>query len=187
MTQSFLWSLAWRGLLALVGILILGAGPAFAVDGAARGPSEVVFLGELLILMAAGRLLGEAMTRIGQPSVMGQLLAGIVLGPSVLGAMWPSGQHALFPAGPEQKAMIDAISQFGILLLLLLTGMETDLKLVRKVGRAAISVSLIGVAIPFICGVTVGRRPRSRFAHTAHRPRPCWLKPRKPTRRPRTR
>jgi len=187
MTQSFLWSLAWRGLLALVGILILGAGPAFAVDGAARGPSEVVFLGELLILMAAGRLLGEAMTRIGQPSVMGQLLAGILLGPSVMGAMWPSGQHALFPAGPEQKAMIDAISQFGILLLLLLTGMETDLKLVRKVGRAAISVSLIGVAIPFICGVTVGRRPRSRFAHTAHRPRPCWLKPRKPTRRPRTR
>jgi len=156
MTESSCSSFARRGLLALAGILILGAGPAFAADSAARGPSEVIFLGELLLLMAAGRLLGEAMTRIGQPSVMGQLLAGILLGPSVMGAMWPSGQHALFPAGPEQKAMIDAISQFGILLLLLLTGMETDLKLVRKVGRAAISISLMGVAIPFACGVTVG-------------------------------
>ena len=52
--------------------------------------------------------------------------------------------------------MLDAISQWGILLLLLLTGMETDLKLVRKVGRAAISISLTGVAVPFACGVTLG-------------------------------
>ena len=73
---------------------------------------------------------------------MGQLIAGILLGPSVLGALLPDLQHALFPGTPEQKAMLDGISQFGILLLLLLTGMETDLRLVRRVGRAAISVSL---------------------------------------------
>jgi Kef-type K+ transport system membrane component KefB/nucleotide-binding universal stress UspA family protein len=87
---------------------------------------------------------------------MGQLLAGLLLGPSVFGILWPDAQHALFPSTPEQKSMVDAISQFGILLLLLLTGMETDLKLVRKVGHAAISVSLAGVAVPFCCGVALG-------------------------------
>jgi Kef-type K+ transport system membrane component KefB len=70
----------------------------------------------------------------------------------VLGALWPDLQHALFPRTPEQKAMLDGISQFGILLLLLLTGMETDLKLVRTVGRAALSISATGVAVPFVCG-----------------------------------
>src|SRR5712691_956097 len=136
-------------------ILLLGAGAALAEEGS-RGPSEVVFLSQLIVLMLVGRLLGEAMNRIGQPSVMGQLLAGILLGPSVLGWLWPELQHWIFPASKEQKAMIDAISQFGILLLLLLTGMETDLKLVRKVGRAAIGISVTGVVVPFICGVTLG-------------------------------
>jgi Kef-type K+ transport system membrane component KefB/nucleotide-binding universal stress UspA family protein len=87
---------------------------------------------------------------------MGQLLAGVLLGPSVLGALLPDVQHAIFPAAKEQKSMLDAISQFGILLLLMLTGMETDLKLVRKVGKAAVSVSIAGVAVPFICGVALG-------------------------------
>ena len=60
-------------------------------------PSEVVFLAELIALMLVGRLLGEAMARLGQPAVMGQLLAGIILGPSVLGWLWPDLQHWIFP------------------------------------------------------------------------------------------
>jgi Kef-type K+ transport system membrane component KefB/nucleotide-binding universal stress UspA family protein len=134
---------------------VLTATPALAAEGH-KGPSEAIFLAALVVLMVAGRLMGEAMQRIGQPAVMGQLLAGLLLGPSVFGALWPDAQHALFPSSPEQKSMVDAISQFGILLLLLLTGMETDLKLVRKVGHAAISVSLTGVAVPFACGVALG-------------------------------
>jgi Kef-type K+ transport system membrane component KefB/nucleotide-binding universal stress UspA family protein len=140
----------------IAGAALFLATPALAAEAGKAGPSEVVFLAQLLVLMLAGRLLGEAMQRIGQPSVMGQLLAGILLGPSVLGLVWPDLQHALFPPGKEQKAMIDAVSQFGILLLLLLTGMETDLKLVRTVGRAAVSISLTGVAVPFACGVALG-------------------------------
>jgi Kef-type K+ transport system membrane component KefB/nucleotide-binding universal stress UspA family protein len=136
-------------------MLLLGTATAFAAEGA-KAPSEVIFLVQLIVLMVVGRLLGEGMNRIGQPSVMGMLLGGIVLGPSVLGALAPDLQHAIFPRTPEQKAMLDGISQFGILLLLLLTGMETDLKLVRKVGRAAIAISLTGVAVPFACGFALG-------------------------------
>src|SRR5262245_60672966 len=137
--------------------LALSADVSFAAESAKSGPSEVIFLAQLILLMLVGRLLGEAMNRVGQPSVMGMLLAGVLLGPSGLGALWPDLQHAIFPSSPEQKAMLDGISQFGILLLLLLTGMETDLKLVRTVGRAALSISITGVAVPFICGFTLGQ------------------------------
>src|SRR4051794_29733844 len=153
-----------------IAALALGANIAWAAEGGQSGPSEVVFLAELVILMLVGRLLGEAMNRIGQPSVMGMLLGGIMLGPSALGALLPDLQHALFPKTPEQKAMLDGISQFGILLLLLLTGMETDLRLVRRVGRAALSISLTGVAVPFACGFALGQfMPESLLPHPDQR------------------
>jgi Kef-type K+ transport system membrane component KefB/nucleotide-binding universal stress UspA family protein len=150
--------------------LLLGAGPSFAAEGGKGAPSEVIFLAQLITLMVVGRLLGELMNRIGQPSVMGMLLGGIVLGPSVFGVLWPDLQHTVFPSAPEQKAMLDGVSQFGILLLLLLTGMETDLKLVRTVGRAALSISVTGVAVPFICGFVLGQLlPDSLLPHPDHR------------------
>ena len=142
------------GLYALAA-LALSAQAAFAAEGAKTGASEVIFLVQLVALMLVGRLLGELMNRIGQPSVMGMLLGGIVLGPSALGVVWPDLQHAIFPGTPEQKAMLDGVAQFGILLLLLLTGMETDLKLVRTVGKAALSI------FAHRCGRTVHLRLRA--------------------------
>jgi Kef-type K+ transport system membrane component KefB/nucleotide-binding universal stress UspA family protein len=141
---------------ALLALLTLASSSAFAAGDAAKGPSEVIFIAQILALMIVGRLLGEAMLRMGQPAVMGQLIAGLMLGPSLFGLLLPDLQHMLFPKNPDQKAMIDAISQFGILLLLLLTGMETDLKLVRQTGRAAVFASLMGILIPFACGVALG-------------------------------
>jgi Kef-type K+ transport system membrane component KefB/nucleotide-binding universal stress UspA family protein len=120
-------------------------------------PSEALFIAQIVALLLVGRLLGELMQRIGQPAVMGQLIAGILLGPSVFGLIWPEAQHALFGGGPEQKAMVEAISDLGILMLLLLTGMETDLKLVKRARRAAVSVSAAGIAVPFICGFALGQ------------------------------
>jgi Kef-type K+ transport system membrane component KefB/nucleotide-binding universal stress UspA family protein len=143
-------------LLALPVLATMAVDPAFAAEEAKKDPSEFIFIVEILTLMVTGRLLGEAMMRRSQPAVMGQLIAGVLLGPSVFGLLLPDLQHALFPKNPEQKAMIDAISQFGILLLLLLTGMETDLKLVRQTGRAAVFASLMGIIIPFACGVALG-------------------------------
>src|SRR5579859_1071691 len=118
--------------------------------------SATVFLSEIVAFLVCGRLLGELMQRIGQASVLGQLVAGMLLGPSVLGALSPELQHSLFPSEEAQRAMINSVSELGILLLLLLAGMETDLGLVRRSGRAALSVSLAGIAIPFACGVGVG-------------------------------
>ncbi|HZD89395.1 MAG TPA: cation:proton antiporter [Pseudolabrys sp.] len=140
------------------GALAVFAVPAMAraATGASHGPSELLFVAQLIVLILVGRLLGEVMLRFGQPAVMGQLIAGLVLGPSVLGALFPNFQHALFPAAKEQRAMLDAVAQFGILVLLLLTGMETDLKLVRESGRAAFSASIAGIVLPFLCGVALG-------------------------------
>ena len=140
----------------LLAPLALAVTPAFAAGGE-RGPSEFVFVAQLALLMLVGRLLGEAMIRIKQPGVMGQLIAGLVLGPSLLGALFPDLRHAIFPDAKEQKAMLDAVSQFGVLMLLLLTGMETDLKLVRRTGGASVIASLAGIIVPFICGVALGQ------------------------------
>ena len=133
----------------------LAVTPAWCAEAKAGG-SEAQLIGQIILLIVAGRLLGEVMLRLGQPAVMGQLIAGILLGPSVLGALWPEAQQFLFPKSPEQKAMLDGIAQFGILLLLLLAGMETELALVRNVRRAAFSASLTGIALPFACGLALG-------------------------------
>jgi len=65
---------------------LIGVSDALAAE-AAKGPSEVIFLAQLIVLMLIGRLLGEAMKRIGQPSVMDMLLGGIRLGPTLLGVL----------------------------------------------------------------------------------------------------
>lgn len=147
--------------------LVLTTIAASAEGGKSAGPSEFLLVAQIVLLIAVGRGLGEIMQRIGQPSVIGELLAGILLGPSLFGWIWPEAQHAIFPKTPEQKAMIDGIAQFGILLLLLLTGMETDLKLVRKVGKAAIAISIAGILVPFACGFALGE-----FLPDALLPRP---------------
>ncbi len=118
--------------------------------------SEAIFVAAIVVILVASRLFGEAAQRMGQPAVIGQLIAGIVLGPSFFGLLWPQAQHALFPHAPAQKAMLDAIAHFGVLLLLLLTGMETDLKLIRRIGRPALTVSTMGIIVPLVCGIALG-------------------------------
>jgi Kef-type K+ transport system membrane component KefB len=119
--------------------------------------STPTFLLQIALLIVFGRLLGEAAQRIGQPAVMGHLCAGLLLGPSVFGQLLPHLHALVFPTGAEQKGMLDAVSQLGVLMLLLLTGMETQLSVVRKVQRAAIGVSIAGIALPFACGYIGGQ------------------------------
>ncbi|MGB3540778.1 MAG: cation:proton antiporter [Mesorhizobium sp.] len=142
--------------------LLLAAGHAWAAEGTGKGPAmagsgEAAFVAELVLLLVIGRGLGELLQRLGQPAVMGQLIGGILLGPSLFGWLWPSAQHFVFSSDPVQKSMINAVSQLGILMLLLLTGMETDMKLVRRVRAACISISTTGVLVPFACGFALAQ------------------------------
>lgn len=144
-------------LLALAGQAMAAGHGAAAGNGASgNGRAEGILVAEILLLMVVGWVLGEGMTRIGQPALMGALLAGIILGPSLFGWVWPQAQAFLFPKDEAQKGMIDGLSQVGILMLLLLTGMETDLKLVRRSGWAAAVIALCGIAFPFACGFLLG-------------------------------
>jgi Kef-type K+ transport system membrane component KefB len=136
----------------------------------AHGASVAVFIAQLVVLLVGGRLMGELMQRLGQPSVIGQIIAGVLLGPSVLGALAPGAWHALFPAVAEQQSMLDAVSQLGILLLLLITGMETNLSVFRDARRPAVSVSLSGVIVPFLCGCLLGALlPEAMLPHAERR------------------
>ncbi len=144
-------------LLIAIAAMVALAVPAMAADGAAAPkPSEAIFVAEVVALLLVGRLFGEIMLRLGQPAVVGQLLAGIVLGPSCFGLLLPQFHDLIFPADHAQKAMIDGVAQLGVLLLLFLTGMETDVRLVRAVGRPAAAVSITGIAVPFACGILLG-------------------------------
>jgi Kef-type K+ transport system membrane component KefB/nucleotide-binding universal stress UspA family protein len=155
-TRPFGWVGAGAALLFFGAVPALAAAAGQPATGTAAGASEGILVGEVVLLVLCGRLLGEGMQRIGQPAVMGQLVAGILLGPSVFGLLWPAAQHAVFPSTPEAKAMIDGLAQFGILMLLLLAGMETDLSLVRRARRAAFTVSFSGIVVPFIFGFALG-------------------------------
>ena len=139
--------------------VVIGCGAAaFGAETqqAVKAPSEAIFVAQIVALLLVGRLFGEIMLRLGQPAVVGQLLAGIALGPSVFGLLLPQWHDLVFPVGHAQKAMIDGVGQLGVLMLLLLTGMETDVALVRSVGKPAVSVSITGIAVPFVCGISVG-------------------------------
>lgn len=133
------------------------AQPAFAADPQAGEHTVAIFLAQIALMLLVGRLLGELMQRVGQPAVMGQLIAGVLIGPSVLGNIWPDAHSLIFPDTPTQKVMIDAVSQLGILMLLLLTGMETDLELVKRRRHTAFFTSISGIIFPFAAGFTLGQ------------------------------
>ncbi len=104
------------------------AAAASANASSVAASNEGSFITQIILLIVVGRGLGEVFQRYGQPAIMGQLIGGILLGPSMFGWLWPDAQHLIFSNDPARKGMIDAVSQLGILLLLLLTGMETDLR-----------------------------------------------------------
>jgi Kef-type K+ transport system membrane component KefB/nucleotide-binding universal stress UspA family protein len=116
----------------------------------------LVFWVELFSLLLVARVLGGLMRRLGQPAVIGELAAGLVLGPSIFGKIWPDGFEWFLPGGEAQSAALLAVGWIGVILLLVITGFETDLGLVRRNGRAAAMVAGGGQVIPFAMGLAVG-------------------------------
>jgi len=115
------------------------------------------FLIQFTLLFVLARLLADVMKRFGQATVIGELLAGIVLGPTILGRFAPSLNALIFPADPTVNHLIEGLSWIGIILLLLYTGLETDLDILRGMGRRALGVSLFGIVVPWAAGFAFGR------------------------------
>lgn len=120
------------------------------------GHQLFLFIIQFALLLTSARVLGEMMKRYGQPPVFGELLAGIVLGPSLLGWLFPPLSSVLFPADVQQYHLLELISWLGMIFLLLFTGLETDLALLRRLGRPAALASLLGIIVPFAFGYLLG-------------------------------
>lgn len=117
-------------------------------------PSNIIVLFlSLGVLLGAARALGELAQRIHQPAVLGELLAGVLLGPTVLGTLAPGLSAFLFPeTGPNAIAM-DTIATLAIVLFLLVAGMEVNLSTIWKQGRVGLKVGSAGMVIPFVMGI----------------------------------
>jgi Kef-type K+ transport system membrane component KefB/mannitol/fructose-specific phosphotransferase system IIA component (Ntr-type) len=120
-------------------------------------PDEIVrmFLA-VGVLIGTARLLGEFAQKLRQPAVLGEILAGVLLGPTVLGRFAPAWETWLFPAQGANAVVLSGFSTFAIALFLLVAGMEVDLSTVWRQGRAAFSVGLVGMLVPFAVGFAAG-------------------------------
>src|SRR5512145_1394949 len=96
------------------------------------------------------------MRSFGQPAVVGEIAAGVLLGPSVLGHLAPGMHGWLFPDDPLQRSMLAGLAWTGVFLLLILTGLETDLALIRRLGPATGRVALGSLVLPVLAGVGLG-------------------------------
>src|SRR5881398_3041037 len=98
------------------------------------GHELLLLLVQLGLLLLVARILGQAAVRLRLPSVVGELLAGFLLGPTLLGHVAPGVFQTLFPHNAPQFHLLEAFSWFGVIMLLVLTGLETDIELIASKG-----------------------------------------------------
>ena len=114
-----------------------------------RSPVSILLL-QMVVIIVIARLFGAVFRRIGQPPVMGEMVAGITLGPSVLQVFWPQASAFLFP--PSSMGTLGVLSQLGVVLFMFVVGMELDLTHLREKASTAIMVSHASIVVPFLLG-----------------------------------
>jgi len=107
----------------------------------------------LLVIIAAARALGRLCIRFGQPPVVGEIVAGILLGPSLLGRFAPS--VAAFVLPPALAPVLQVIAQLGVILFMFLVGIELDPARLRRRGHATIAISHASIVAPFLLGAVL--------------------------------
>ncbi len=121
-----------------------------------------ILLAQIITIIIVARLFGWVFRKIGQPSVIGEIIAGIVLGPSLLGMYLPEFSHALFPA--ESLGNLQFLSQIGLILFMFVIGMELDLKVLKNKANDALVISHASIVIPFALGIGLAYYIYHRFA-----------------------
>jgi len=111
----------------------------------------LILLFQLFLLLLFARVFGELFQRMGQPTVVGEILAGVVLGPSLLGAT-PFFSDLMIVQSTNGTNLLEVVSLMGAMLLLLITGLETDLALIKHHSRSAFGTAIGGLILPLILG-----------------------------------
>ncbi|MGQ7946171.1 cation:proton antiporter [Flavobacterium sp. WC2509] len=121
-----------------------------------------ILLAQIIMIILVARLFGWIFKKIGQPSVIGEIIAGIALGPSLLGLYFPEFFHALFPANSLEN--LKFLSQIGLILFMFVIGMELDIKVLKNRAKEAIVISHASIVIPFALGIGLAYFVYNRFA-----------------------
>jgi Kef-type K+ transport system membrane component KefB len=144
----------------------LAAGPTNWIDALRHTDVEqvvLVVLVQLIVIILAARLFAAVLRPLKQPTVVGEIVAGLILGPSVFGWLFPEAWEAIFHPGlaglaPELadellRWIFTGLSQLGLIFLLFLIGLEFDFRHVRWHGKSAVGIAIVGIAVPFGLGL----------------------------------
>ena len=124
----------------------------FVASVRAHAASDIgMLLIQLVVILLVVRVVGWLFARLHQPTVIGEILAGILLGPSLLGAVWPEAMETLFPA--HSLGNLELLSQFGLILFMFTIGMELRMKDLKGQAQQAFIISQSGIIFPFILGI----------------------------------
>ncbi|HQE33214.1 MAG TPA: cation:proton antiporter [Flavobacterium alvei] len=121
-----------------------------------------ILLAQIVTIIIVARFFGWVFRKIGQPSVIGEIIAGIVLGPSLLGLYFPEFSLALFPV--DSLGNLQFLSQIGLILFMFVIGMELDLKVLQNRAKDAVVISHASIVIPFALGIGLAYFVYFRFA-----------------------
>lgn len=112
----------------------------------------VQLLFQLSIMILMGRLFAEIARRLKQPAVVGEIFAGIILGPTIMGMLQPEWFQSLFPVNDSSGVVLAGFVQVAVVMLLFIAGLEVDLHIVWQQGGQAVITSLFGLVVPFALG-----------------------------------
>jgi Kef-type K+ transport system membrane component KefB len=126
-----------------------------------RHPLSVLII-QLVLVVLTARIFGYWATRLGQPPVVGEIIAGLALGPSLLGWVWPAASQFVFPA--TSLGTLNLFSQVGVILFMFVAGLELDTSHLRSRAHTAVAVSHVSIVLPFLLGVSLALPMYSSFA-----------------------
>jgi Kef-type K+ transport system membrane component KefB len=127
---------------------------------------NALFLLQIAVIIGFSRLIAWAFSRIGQPQVVGEMAAGIALGPTLFGALLPGAYSSLFPAG--SLGFLNALSQTGLTIFIFLVGVRANFGELRRLKGVAIVTSNLSVVLPLLMGITLAQYLYPRYGSGDH-------------------